>query len=127
MDRSLRVLVAEDAATNRLLILGLLERLGTTPRVVNDGAEALATALAEPFDLILMDVLMPNLDGIAATRGILSGLPPSRAPRIVAVTANARPEDRAACREAGMLGFIGKPVTMDALAGVLATTDRLPD
>ena len=109
----LRVLVAEDNEVNRKVVVGLLARLGVTPTVVGDGAQALDALHADPYDLVLMDVQMPVLDGLEATRRLRAELEVQ--PRVVALTANALPEDAERCREAGMDGFLTKPLRFDAL------------
>ncbi|MCB1162225.1 response regulator, partial [bacterium] len=116
----LRILVADDNATNRLLARRMLEKLGAQVETVADGAEAVARAAEATFDLILMDCAMPELDGIQATRQIraLAG-PRSRVP-IVALTALASDTDREACLRHGMDGYIVKPFNLSALRETLA-------
>jgi CheY-like chemotaxis protein len=126
----LSVLVAEDNDINALLVRALLHRLGHRPIVVANGAAAVETFLAAtrastPYDLVLMDVHMPELDGMEATRRIRAaeaslGLPHTR---IVALTANAFGEDRDACLAAGMDDFLVKPLERDRLDEVLAGTN----
>jgi len=106
-----RVLLAEDNPTNQQVALGLLKRLGLTAHPVTNGAEALRALAAEPFDLVLMDVQMPELDGFVATRIIRDpasavldhGVP------IVAMTAHALYGDRERCLAAGMDDYLGDP------------------
>ena len=107
------MLVAEDHSVNRKVIVGLLARLGVTPTVVGDGAQALDAVRTSRFDLVLMDVMMPVMDGLEATRRIRAEV--GDAPRIVALTANATAEDAATCRDAGMDGFLPKPVRFQDL------------
>jgi PAS domain S-box-containing protein len=116
----LRVLVAEDNSVNQVLIRGLLSRLGHYLDVVGDGVEALRQVQAAPYDLVLMDMQMPQMDGIEATRAIraLAG-PVARVP-IVAMTANVMSEDRAACVAAGMDDFVGKPIDRSQLRQAIA-------
>jgi CheY-like chemotaxis protein len=117
--RGLRVLVAEDNSVNQVLIRGLLTRMGQYLDVVSDGAEALRQVQAAPYDLVLMDVQMPQMDGIQATRAIRSlGGAVGRLP-IIAMTANVMQEDRAACEAAGMDGFVGKPLDRAQLQQVI--------
>lgn len=107
MDR-LRVLVAEDNPLNQTLICALLKRLGITPDLVEDGEAALDLLASKPYDLVLMDVQMPRLDGISATRE-LRKMRLAHQPRVIAVTANVLDDERAACLEAGVDEFLGKP------------------
>ena len=104
----LRVLVAEDNPLNQTLICALLKRLGITPDLVEDGEAALDLLASRPYDLVLMDVQMPRLDGISATRE-LRKMHLAHQPRVIAVTANVLDDERAACMEAGVDEFLGKP------------------
>ena len=113
----LRVLVAEDNAVNRLIAGRLLHRFGVNPDLVEDGHQAVATAVAGSYDLVLMDVQMPGLDGMEAARQIRASA--GTQPRIVALTAHVLPEDRDACLKAGMDGFLSKPLELHALARLL--------
>ena len=114
-----RVLVVDDHETNRTVACLMLETIGFDHAIACDGLEAVAAAAAEPFDLILMDVRMPNMDGLAATRAIRA-LPDAggRVP-IVAMTADAMPEDVARCLAAGMNAHMAKPVSVKAITEVL--------
>ncbi len=113
-----RVLVADDNAINRKLIDKILVKLGHTPSVVSNGLECVDALRAGEFDLVLMDVQMPEMDGLSATRRIRElGL---QIP-IIALTANAMPEDRKLCLEAGMTDYLCKPIRAEALA---ETIDR---
>jgi CheY-like chemotaxis protein len=109
-----RVMVAEDNSINRELACFLLESVGLQPVEAVDGAEAARLAEAEGFAMILMDMRMPKMNGLEATRAIRK-LPQHARTPIVAMTANAFGDDRAACLEAGMNGFITKPTRPDAL------------
>ncbi|MEM9365067.1 MAG: PAS domain-containing protein [Planctomycetota bacterium] len=109
--RVLRVLVAEDGVTNQHVIAGLLRALGHECVIASDGREAVSRYHAEPFDLILMDMHMPVMDGLEATRAIReSERGTSRHIPIVALTAAALSEDADACREAGMDDHLTKPI-----------------
>lgn len=112
-----RVLLAEDNADNQRLIALHLQRLGAELVVVGNGEEALARALAEPFDLVLMDMQMPVLDGIEATRRLRAQ--GYRQP-IVALTANAMQEDIRRCEEAGCDGFLSKPIDRARFSATVA-------
>jgi signal transduction histidine kinase/DNA-binding response OmpR family regulator len=116
----LRVLVAEDNPTNRLVALRLLERLGHQADAVCNGAEAIAALTAAPYDLILMDVMMPEMDGLAATRHIRATEPPASRIAIVGLTAGSGTENIAACLDAGMNAVTSKPVTLARLRAAIA-------
>ena len=116
---SMRILLAEDNVVNQRMAQLLLERLGQTADVVSDGVEAVRAATQLPYDLILMDVLMPEMDGLDATRRIREQVPTERQPRIVAMTANALTGDRERCLQAGMDDYISKPVQLAELAKVI--------
>jgi len=117
----LRVLVAEDNPVNQTLICALLKRLGITPDLVEDGEAALVLLASRPYDLVLMDVQMPRLDGISATRA-LRKMPLAHQPRVIAVTANVLDDERAACLEAGVDEFLGKPYRASELSRLVRAT-----
>jgi len=119
---SARLLVVEDNAVNQLVIASMLDPLGFDPELADDGRLGIEAYLDTRPDLIFMDVSMPEMNGMDATRAIREiererGLP--RCP-IIALTANVMPGDRERCMESGMDDFLGKPVTMDALRDTLA-------
>lgn len=116
---SLRVLVAEDNPTNRKVIQLLLKRLGIEPAVVGDGRQAVEEVLNGNYDLVLLDIQMPVMDGLEACRQIHAANLPER-PRLIALTANAFQEDRDAAEAAGMDGYLAKPVTLVGLRDALA-------
>jgi signal transduction histidine kinase/DNA-binding response OmpR family regulator len=115
----LAILIAEDNATNQRLALRLLERLGYRADVAANGLEAVAAVRRQPYDLVLMDVQMPEMDGLEATRVICRELGAGRRPRIVAMTANAFKEDRESCLAAGMDDYLGKPIRVPELIDAL--------
>jgi signal transduction histidine kinase/CheY-like chemotaxis protein/HPt (histidine-containing phosphotransfer) domain-containing protein len=121
----LRVLVVDDHPTNRLVAQLQLERLGLQATCAADAAEALA-ACASPFDLVLMDLEMPGMDGLALAGAIrASGLPAAAAP-MIALTAHVGEGHRARCLAAGMQGFVTKPMRMAVLAEAIAAAIGLP-
>ena len=116
--RGRRVLFAEDNHLSQEILFEMLEDLGCQVDVASDGIDALDCARAGHYDLILMDMQMPRMDGLTATRAIRA-LPGYSETPIVALTANAFAEDRRRCLEAGMNGHLGKPVTPASLAATL--------
>ncbi|HET9083886.1 MAG TPA: GAF domain-containing protein [Candidatus Limnocylindrales bacterium] len=114
----LRILLAEDNAVNQKLALRLLERMGYRADVAENGLAAISAVEGSTYDVILMDVQMPELDGLEATRRIRRRWPGDR-PRIVAMTANAMDGDREACLAAGMDDYIAKPIAPEALQASL--------
>jgi CheY-like chemotaxis protein len=116
---ALRVLLAEDNPMNQKLALRLLRNMGLSADVAASGLEAVAAIDREPYDLILMDVQMPDMDGLEATRRIRAAEPATR-PWIVAMTANAMAGDREACLAAGMDDYLTKPIRPNELAAAIA-------
>ncbi len=116
----LRILLAEDNAINQKVALRLLERLGYEADIVGDGRQALARLDHAAYDVILMDVQMPEMDGLEASRAICARWAASEHPRIIAMTAEAMQGDREKSLAAGMDDYIVKPVTLDRLAAALA-------
>jgi PAS domain S-box-containing protein len=116
---TLRILLAEDNAVNQKLALRLLERLGYEADLAQNGLEVLEALERQPYDIVLMDVQMPELDGLDATRRIRARWPEGEGPRIIAMTANAMREDRDACLEAGMDDYVAKPIRPEELAEAL--------
>lgn len=117
---SYRILVVDDNDTNRMVLLRSLERWGCKVMEAQDGEEAVLIAARESFDLILMDIRMPRMDGLEAARFIRDSQGPNRKSPIVAVTAHAYPEDLENCKAAGMQGHLSKPFRLDALHAIVA-------
>jgi PAS domain S-box-containing protein len=115
----LSILLAEDNTTNQKLALLVLERLGYRADVAGNGIEVLEALRRQAYDVVLMDVQMPEMDGLEATRVIGHGFSAERRPRIVAMTANAMKEDRDECFAAGMDDFMTKPIQFDELVAAL--------
>jgi PAS domain S-box-containing protein len=120
----LRILVAEDNSVNQRLVALTLEHLGYRADIVANGVEALDAIRRQRYDLVLMDVQMPELDGLEATRRILETWSSEQRPRIVAMTANAMLEDREACLAAGMDDYLSKPLKVEDLASVLESISQ---
>ena len=122
----LRILLAEDNVVNQKLALRLLQQMGYRADVAGNGIEAIECCARQPYDLLLMDVQMPEMDGLEASRRITAQWPPGQRPRIVAMTANAMQGDREACLDAGMDDYLTKPIRVDPLVDALQmTTSRL--
>jgi signal transduction histidine kinase/DNA-binding response OmpR family regulator/putative methionine-R-sulfoxide reductase with GAF domain len=123
----LRILLAEDNPVNQKLALRLLERMGYDADLVTDGLAAVSAvtdADGRAYDVVLMDVQMPELDGLEATRRIRAWGPAEDGPHIVAMTANALEGDRETCLAAGMNDYVSKPIRPDALAAALQRAPR---
>ena len=120
-DPGVRILVAEDNLTNQVVALGILKKLGLRADAVANGVEALTSLQTLPYDLVLMDMRMPIMDGIEATLRIRdrNSAVLNRAVPVVAMTANVQQADRQRCLNAGMNGFISKPVSPEALRTAL--------
>jgi len=120
----LRILLVEDNSTNRLIASQIIEHMGHQVDAVADGREALQAVRSTLYDLILMDVMIPEMDGLAATKlirnepGIIGRVP------IVGLTANTDCGQRTACRNAGMDGCVSKPVTAERLASAIEDAVR---
>ncbi len=119
----LRVLVAEDNVVNQKVALAMLSHLGYRADLVANGLEAVEAVQRMAYDVVFMDLQMPELDGVGATRAILAAHPQHR-PRIVALTANAYDEDRDACLAAGMDDYVSKPLKKETLEAALLRVPR---
>jgi PAS domain S-box-containing protein len=116
---SLRVLVAEDNLVNQKVILHLLKRLGYQADIANNGLEVLDALSQRLYDLVLMDVQMPEMDGLMTTEQIRQRWPATEQPYIIAITANAMQGDREACLTAGMNDYLSKPIRNEQLIQAL--------
>jgi signal transduction histidine kinase/CheY-like chemotaxis protein len=115
----LRILLAEDNVVNQKLALRLLQQMGYRADVASNGIEAVESIERQPYDVVLMDVQMPEMDGLAAAREINRRSPDGTRPRIVAMTANAMQGDREECLAAGMDDYLTKPIRVDQLVEAL--------
>ena len=115
----LRILLAEDNVVNQKLALRLLQQMGYRADLASNGIEAIESVERQTYDVVLMDVQMPEMDGLEASRRITSQRPAGQRPRIVAMTANAMQGDREMCLAAGMDDYIAKPIRVDQLVEAL--------
>jgi PAS domain S-box-containing protein len=124
----LRILLAEDNIVNQKVAVRILERLGYRPDVVANGLEVLQALERQSYDVVLMDVQMPEMDGLETTRHILQRWPRDMRPRLIAMTAYALEGDRERCIAAGMDDYISKPIRMQELVNSLeqSQSSRLP-
>ncbi|MEO8745951.1 MAG: response regulator [Candidatus Dormiibacterota bacterium] len=113
---TLRVLIADDNALNQNLLKRLVVKLGHSVDVVSNGREAVAAVAQVPYDALLMDILMPEMDGLAAAEAICRRWPRGNRPRLIALTAMAGPGDQERCLKAGFDDYMSKPVHLDELA-----------
>ncbi|MFZ2653172.1 MAG: GAF domain-containing protein, partial [Burkholderiaceae bacterium] len=116
----LRILLAEDNVVNQKLALRLLQQMGYRADLASNGIEAIESIERQAYDVVLMDVQMPEMDGLEAARRITARWPAPHRPRIVAMTANAMQGDRELCLAAGMDDYVTKPIRVDALVDALA-------
>jgi GAF domain-containing protein/CheY-like chemotaxis protein len=124
----LRILLAEDNVVNQKLALRLLQQMGYRADLASNGLEAVESVERQPYDVVLMDVQMPEMDGLDAARAICAKWAAHERPRIIAMTANAMQGDREQCLAAGMNDYVTKPIRVDqlvaALGSVAARKDR---
>jgi CheY-like chemotaxis protein len=113
----INILIAEDNAINQKLAKYILNKMGYKPDIVSNGHEALNALVGKKYDLILMDVQMPEMDGLEATRFIRQNM--DHQPAIIAMTANVMTEDREACLDAGMNGYLSKPLKLQEIMDTL--------
>ncbi len=115
----LKILLAEDNLVNQKLTARLLQKMGYRIDIVPNGHEAVSAVLNRQYDLVFMDMQMPEMDGLEATRQIIATAPPHKRPHIIAMTANALQEDREKCLAAGMTDYITKPLKIEKLQRVI--------
>jgi len=121
---SRQVLLVEDDTVNQQMTVQVLEKMGHEVTVAENGREALEALRARSYEVVLMDVQMPEMDGLEATRRIREEWPADEQPYIVALTAAVMEEDRKQCQEAGMNAFLSKPIQQDDLTEVLSAEEE---
>ena len=121
----LRILLAEDILVNQKLALRLLDQMGYRADVASNGIEVIQSVERQTYDVILMDVQMPDMDGLEASRRICARWPRGQRPTIIAMTANAMQGDREMCMEAGMDDYVSKPIRRDELVKALLKVNPL--
>jgi signal transduction histidine kinase/DNA-binding response OmpR family regulator len=122
----LRILLAEDNVVNQKLALRLLQQMGYRADLASNGVEAIEALERQTYDVVLMDVQMPEMDGLEASRQITTKWPAGKRPRIIAMTANAMQGDREECMAAGMDDYVTKPIRVDALVEALHNVNTQP-
>lgn len=115
----LRILIAEDSSINQELVLTILNKMGYTADVVNNGIEAIEAIKKHPYNIIFMDVQMPEMDGLTAARYIVQNWSDNQRPKIIAMTASAFQEDKQNCLDAGMDDYISKPIRIEQVQEML--------
>lgn len=121
---ALSVLVAEDNTLNQKIVVRMVRSLGCAVDAVANGLEVMAAVRSRRYDVVLMDIRMPEMNGLEATRLIRQELPADQQPRVYALTAGIGPDERQACTDVGMDGFVAKPVVLEQLASLFATLAR---
>ncbi|MCA9785152.1 MAG: response regulator, partial [Candidatus Cloacimonetes bacterium] len=124
----LRILLAEDNPVNQLLAQRVLAKMGYSIDIAGNGLEAVEAVQRQNYDVIFMDVQMPEMDGLEATSRILHHFGPDLRPTIIAMTANAMSGDREICLDAGMDDYLSKPIVLEQVQQKLEfwATQRLP-
>jgi PAS domain S-box-containing protein len=120
----LRILLAEDNAVNQKVAARLLDKLGYRADIAANGMEAIEAVARQRYDVVLMDVQMPEMDGLGASRRITSRWPAGERPRIIAMTANAMEGDREECLAAGMDDYVSKPIRIEELSAALERSGK---
>jgi CheY-like chemotaxis protein len=114
-----RILIAEDSFVNQKILLRILGQIGCTADVVSNGLEVLEAVASTNYDIIFMDMYMPEMDGLEATRKIVNSQFPTHRPKIIAFTADSMDDDKKECIEAGMDDYITKPVRLEEILSIL--------
>jgi len=122
-DAPQQILLVEDNMLNEMVALGMLRLLGRTADVTRNGVEAVEAMADHAYDIVFMDVQMPVLDGLNATRRIRAEFPTEHQPYIIALTANAMAGDEERCIQAGMDAYLSKPLSKERLAMALMAAD----
>jgi CheY-like chemotaxis protein len=115
----LQILLAEDNVINQKLIIQLMNKMGYYPDIASNGAEAIMMLEKKEYDILFMDVQMPVMDGLEATRTIISNWPKPQRPHIIAMTANVMDGDKEKCLEAGMVDYLSKPIKFNEVQEAL--------
>ena len=123
----LRILLAEDNVVNQKLALRLLQQMGYRADLASNGIEAIESVQRQAYDVVLMDVQMPEMDGLEASRQINARWRPEERPRIIAMTANAMQGDRDMCLAAGMDDYLTKPIRVERLVEALSQASSRKD
>ncbi len=121
---NLSILLAEDNAVNQKVALLMLKKLGYQADVVSNGLEVLDALRKQPYQIVFMDVQMPDMDGLTATKKIVEEWSETERPWIIAMTANAMEGDREACLDAGMNDYVTKPIKTDQLKEAFSRYDQ---
>jgi CheY-like chemotaxis protein len=114
-----KILIAEDSFVNQKILLRILMKFGCTADVVSNGLQVLEAVAFKKYDMIFMDMHMPEMDGIEATRKIVNSGFPGNRPKIIALTADSIYDDKKKCIEAGMDDYITKPVRIEEILSIL--------
>jgi len=117
--KQLRILIAEDSLINQKILLRMLKQVGCNADIASNGVEVVEAVAAIPYDIVFMDVHMPEMDGLEATRKIVNAKQPNERPKIIALTASALSGDKEKCIDAGMDDYITKPVRLEEVISSL--------
>jgi CheY-like chemotaxis protein len=114
-----KILIAEDSFVNQKILLRILKQIGCTADVVSNGLQAIEAVASKNYDIVFMDMYMPEMDGLEASRKIVNSRFPSNRPRIIALTADSLSGDKEKCIEAGMDDYTTKPVRTEEILSML--------